>query len=115
MRLIDADVLLEEFKTRAIKARQWKESAILGDNHEATIRADATLAFITEIKLTIEGAPTVEPKKGKWILIKTNYDDGGNNFYKCSNCNHGDTHSGSTKVPYCWYCGADMREEQTDD
>lgn len=60
-RLIDADALIEDFRTRATKARQWKESAILANNAEAVTRADATLAFLTEVKLTIENAPTVTP------------------------------------------------------
>lgn len=52
--------------------------------------------------------------KGKWILEETDYDDGGNNLYKCNNCHHSDTHSGTTEVPYCWYCGADMRDENNE-
>lgn len=62
MRLIDADALLADFKVRAINARNWKENAILNGNEEATIRADATIAFLTEVKLTIEKAPTIEPE-----------------------------------------------------
>jgi hypothetical protein len=61
MRAIDADALLADFKARAIKARNWKENAILNGNEEATIRADATIAFLTEVKLTIENAPTIDP------------------------------------------------------
>ena len=60
MRLINADALLADFKARAIKARNWKENAILNGNEEATIRADATIAFLTEVKLTIENAPTIQ-------------------------------------------------------
>lgn len=59
MRIIDADALLEEFKSRAVSARNWKENALNCGNEEAVIRADATLAFLTEVKLTIENAPTV--------------------------------------------------------
>lgn len=62
------------------------------------------------IDAIIDNAPTVEERpKGKWVLKETDYDDGGNNLYECTNCHHSDTHSGSTEVPYCWYCGADMR------
>jgi len=61
MRTIDADALMEEFASRARAARNWKEGATMEGNSEAAIRADATLTFLSEIKLTIEKAPTVEP------------------------------------------------------
>ena len=51
-----------------------------------------------------------ERPKGRWILEEADYDDGGNNLYRCNICHHSDTHSGSIEVPYCWHCGADMRE-----
>ena len=120
-RLIDADALLADFKARAIKARNWKENAILNGNEEATIRADATIAFLTEVKLTIENAPTIDSldldvhiggrccgkrqrlldelrPKGKWI-------ERGNYVY-CSNCN---AQEDDAFPNYCWHCGADMR------
>lgn len=60
MRLIDADQLCEEFKMRQRAALNWKEGATLANNEESIIRADATLAFLSEVKLTIDNAPTVE-------------------------------------------------------
>lgn len=60
MRLIDADNLCEEFKQRQKAALNWKEQAIMNDNLEAEIRADAVLAFLSEVKLTIDNAPTIE-------------------------------------------------------
>lgn len=60
MRLIDADALLKEFSTRAVSARNWKEEALNSGNEELVIRADATLAFLSEVKLTIDNIPTVE-------------------------------------------------------
>ena len=55
-----------------------------------------------------------ENVKGKWIevdaflqkdkdLIK------GNKRYTCSVCGASDTHATHKEVPYCWFCGADMR------
>lgn len=64
MRLIDADKLCEEFKKRQTAALNWKEQAIMNDNLEAEIRADAILTFLSEVKLTIDKAPTVE-KRGR--------------------------------------------------
>lgn len=46
-------------------------------------------------------------KRGKWI------NDGkignGNVWYRCSLCNHTDIQAENAEVPYCWFCGADMR------
>ena len=83
MRTIDADALLADFKARAIKARNWKENAILNGNEEATIRADATIAFLTEVKLTIENAPTVgvEPDCSLKQFGECSYNETG-----CSDC-----------------------------
>jgi hypothetical protein len=60
VRLIDANALYQKFSVIALKARQWKEGAILNGNEEAAIRADAVLAFLVEVKAAIEDAPTVE-------------------------------------------------------
>lgn len=49
---------------------------------------------------------------GEWILLRTNYEDSGNNFYECTNCHYRDIHADSAEVPYCWHCGADMRPEK---
>ena len=59
MRLIDADKLCEEFKRRQRAALNWKQQAIMNDNLESEIRADAVLGFLSEVKLTIDNAPTI--------------------------------------------------------
>ena len=55
----------------------------------------------------------VDRPKGHWILSQ-NQDkedtDNGNYRFECSNCGCSDTHSKATEVPYCWHCGADMRQ-----
>lgn len=55
----------------------------------------------------------VERKKGEWITKVLNYGDRGlkDIYYECSVCNM----DFSDKWNYCPYCGADMREEKTDD
>lgn len=60
MRPIDADALCEEFKERQRAALRWKERAIFDGDLEREIRADATLAFLSEVKLTIDKARTIE-------------------------------------------------------
>lgn len=61
------------------------------------------------LELAIKALENERPH-GEWILKETDCDDGGNNLYECTNCHHSDIHSGSIEVPYCWHCGADMRE-----
>ena len=69
-RLIDADELCEQFKKRQQAALRWKEKSILNGDEERSIRADATLAFLSEVKLTIDNAPTVEERpQGEWIPV----------------------------------------------
>lgn len=49
--------------------------------------------------------------KGEWILTELQDEDeirNGNYLYECSNCKHTDLHAKEQKVPYCWYCGAEM-------
>lgn len=60
VRLIDANALCEEFKKRHRAALRWKEKAILADDEEIKIRADAVLTFLSEVKLTIDNAPTAD-------------------------------------------------------
>lgn len=66
---------------------------------------------------TIEAAPTVEPKRGKWIMHKTAH---GKNYTTCSNCNSEielKLIGGSferldmSDTNFCPYCGADMRDK----
>lgn len=64
---------------------------------------------------TLDAMHAHERPKGEWILKEPDYDnEGGNHLYECKNCHHYDTHSGSIEVPYCWFCGADMREADDD-
>ena len=124
-RLIDADALCGEFKRRAVSARNWKERAVMEHNDEAIIRADATLAFLSEVKLTIDNAPTIpiphedniwadgyecgrreKRPTGHWIKHST-YKD----VLICSNCNHGSNQVYDT-FNFCPNCGADMRGEK---
>ncbi len=132
MRLIDADALCGEFKRRAVSARNWKERAIMEKNEEAIIRADATLAFLSEVKLTIDNTPTVdayteddvktaikeghevgyemakakfERPQGEWIF-KHNSSD-----VWCSVCDISleSNLCEGIRFRYCPNCGADMR------
>ena len=64
----------------------------------------------------IKAVPSAQPerKKGKWRLADIqNPEDkaNGNYLYFCSNCFHADLHAKTQEVPYCWYCGAEMKGE----
>ena len=126
MRLIDADKLLTEFKERDEAAKRWHEAA---KDEEIKIRAAATLDFLTEVKLTIEKAPTIEWRdielmgyiNGEQITkIKPSKIEGHwkeHNFktcgglgdwdYECSICEN--VYCG--KHNYCPNCGAKMKGE----
>ena len=77
MRLIDADAL--ELDT------EWSEY------HDG---------FISYSWLEINNAPTIEPKRGKWVDCK-----GG---WKCTACDKW----ASFTSDFCPNCGADMRERE---
>ena len=94
MRLIDADDLKKWLE-------RWK--GYLDDD------------MIQRMQICSKDIPTIEEwKKGKWIPFLEEYHD----MFKCSNCGN------ITRVPfkcpsppyyYCPNCGADMREEKTDE
>lgn len=53
--------------------------------------------------------------KGKWILSDNQRQEdmeNGNYMYICSNCLRSDIHAKSAIVPFCWFCGAEMRGEE---
>ncbi len=87
-RLIDANALRTRFKHYAIDCRE---------------NDDETSAEVWEDCITeLDGAPTIEPKRGEWI---------GDYKAQCSKCGYFDTSAaGFPKPNYCKSCGADMRE-----
>jgi hypothetical protein len=61
----------------------------------------------------LEALPTVDAKPvryGRWIE-ETEPDENGNVIAVCNQCYHTDEHCKNIKIPYCWNCGADMRED----
>ncbi len=89
MRLIDADEL--------------KEKLYIADDNWNPV--------VTEKE--IDEAPTIEAKPvvhGKWEKV-TEWDEDNNAIFECTNCRHGDVQAKGVVVPYCWYCGADMRKK----
>jgi len=60
-RLIDANALYEYFEERKRWFLNNKEKAILEGDEERKIRADAILAFLSEVRLVIADAPTIQP------------------------------------------------------
>lgn len=70
--------------------------------------------------LVVVPAADVRPVvRGKWILRPDEVQNpdnvsNGNYEYECSACGHGDLHCPSVAVNYCWFCGADMRDMNTE-
>ena len=57
---------------------------------------------------TADVAPVVH---AHWI--DTGRSDGNDNYdFVCCRCKHTDIHSRQVKVPYCWFCGARMDEQE---
>ena len=56
--LISRNALKKDFKERLAKCDEWIEKA---KDKETRIRASAVKAFIAEVIMTIDNAPTVEP------------------------------------------------------
>lgn len=58
--LISREALKAEFKRSANSVRNWKEGALNNGNEESAIRADAVLAYLTEVKGIIDNALPAE-------------------------------------------------------
>ncbi len=100
MRLIDADALkkaIEKYKPISVETGSFVD----GEN----------FMFDNCIR-EINNAPTVTRPQGEWLLLRTNYEDSGNNFYECTNCHYTDIHADSALVPFCWHCGAEMQNNK---
>lgn len=63
MRLIDADELEKEMKSRQDACAEWRDTA----NDDDKIRADAVLSAFIEFKLTLDKMPTIE--QPHWIPV----------------------------------------------
>lgn len=86
---------------------------IEGDGHDDERFTEGYNFAVCEIREGLKGLTTVETKPvrhGKWIE-ETEPDENGNVITMCNQCYHTDEHCKNMKIPYCWYCGADMRED----
>ena len=121
--LISRSTLKEDMKSRLSACNEWIEKA---KDKETKIRASAVKAFIAEVIMTIDNAPTVETyteedmkrtikenfdigyemaknkyerPKGKWLI------EGGTTLhYACSECGC----AGDEWDKFCKHCGAKM-------
>ena len=67
--LISRNALKKDFKERLAKCDEWIEKA---KDKETRIRASTVKAFIAEVIMTIDNAPTVEPEIPQVILFAEN-------------------------------------------
>ena len=99
MRLIDADFLKEWVDEYLSVFKKYDKGTIKG---------------------FVDHAPTIEPKRGEWIVHKarTEVNDGFIDFfpteYECSNCGLKQSMYFINSKPsnFCPNCGADMRERE---
>ena len=112
MRPIDADALKD-------KLQQHHDFYVMawGGFGKMPIGEKKRVDEITNCIAEVVNAPTIEPKRGEWLIEKTLYD---NYNYRCSYCDWYECHAYPDVEPYnfCPNCGADMREginnERTD-
>ena len=100
MRLIDADALIQLLRTCADD--DWNKNTPAGTWSSA----------YEEMILHVEDAPTIEPKKGKWIRhdeIKNVY---GGIYIECSECGEKYVVQYMEDEKFCRNCGADMRSNK---
>jgi len=72
---------------------------------------------IRMVRVYMKQMSAVQPERptGTWILVDNQRREdtaNGNYAYICSNCLYTDVHAKSVHVPYCWQCGAKMKEKQ---
>ncbi len=60
-----------------------------------------------------ESGNIIPREMGKWIP-QGDIDADGNRYYQCSCCGSGDAHAVNVSVPFCWKCGAIMRNEKSE-
>lgn len=61
----------------------------------------------------IEECGNVNNRKiGEWIPCG-DIDAANNHDFRCSCCGSGDVHAVNVSVPFCWKCGAIMRDEKS--
>ena len=63
-----------------------------------------------EAKQIVIKALEQKPKRGKWILGKREWED--NYIFTCSECSHDIVTPKTQKIPYCWFCGARMEDNE---
>lgn len=74
-----------------------------------TVEDRPDIEMPTDLVGRINALPSVERKKGKWILTEDdNYE-----YCTCSECGYqnGENWTSGSDIPFCANCGADMRGE----
>lgn len=71
--------------------------SIIGDEPP---KLDEKTALYVDLKQAVKRLPTVEPKKGRWIICSDGY------YPYCSECNY----RPHEMTDYCPNCGAKMKE-----
>lgn len=73
-------------------------------------RMIGTFALADAIDIAVK-ALEQEPKTGHWVKEGV-VDGNGNRTCRCSECGHRDIQAETQIVPYCWWCGAKMQNNE---
>lgn len=92
----------------------YRQAAIdILDAFEVKIENGEPFAYSwARMRITELHSAQLERPKGRWMLCDNQRREdieNGNYMYTCTNCLHSDVHAKTVTVPFCWYCGADMR------
>ena len=111
------DLISREATIDAMENTDWYHQNQNGEMVHGASSEDQAWYKAEDVYGVLERMSSTHPerKKGKWLLSdeqRREDTDNDNYLYFCSNCLHSDIHAKTQEVPYCWWCGANMRGEQ---
>ena len=92
-------------------AKEWLKDLPTAQPEPSQIACDIATILDNEqdMRVILKNAQP-ERMRGRWIEIQAP-DSDGNGLYECSVCHRGEVHVPIVEVPFCWHCGAYMKED----
>ena len=90
---------------------EWK------DLYPDSATAREALSMLKHSVKKMQVADVKPVTRSHWILLEDQRKedtDNGNYLFECAECGYRDVHAKNIEVPFCWYCGADMREKSNE-
>lgn len=112
VRLIDANVADKILTELCITIQDTGNVSGISGTIVKSVRP-CVVTGVRAAQVALNNIPTINTKPvrhGRWIE-ETEPDENGNVIAVCNQCYHTDEHCKNIKIPYCWNCGADMRED----